>query len=223
MARSFGPEFFRFLGDLKRHNTREWFAANKDRYVKDVEAPMLQFIADVAPRLRTISRAFVVDPRRSGGSMFRIYRDTRFSSDKTPFKTWMAARFPHEARKQIEGVPGFYVHLDPEEAYGGGGVYHCDTAVLARIRRHIVDKPRAWEKVRASGVEIEGDRLTRPPAGFDPKHKYIDDLKRKDLYSLTEFTPASATRSGFIDRYIASCEHAAPLMEFLTKAIGLRW
>jgi uncharacterized protein (TIGR02453 family) len=223
VARRFSPEFFAFLRDLKKHNDREWFAANRQRYERDVEAPMLQFIADLAPRLRGISRAFVVDPRRSGGSMFRIYRDTRFSADKSPFKTWMAARFPHEARKQIESVPGFYLHLDPKECYGGGGVYHCDTSVLTKIRQHIVAKPRAWAKVLASGMEIEGDTLKRPPAGFDPGHRYIEDLKRKDLYSLTEFTPASATQAGFLDRYVESCERAAPLMAFLTKAIGLPW
>src|ERR1051326_3820497 len=103
MARHFGPEFFKFLRDLKRHNDRAWFADERERYVRDVEAPMLQFIADFAPRLRTISRAYVADPRRTGGSMFRIYRDTPFSPDKSPFKTWMAARFPHGARRQLRG------------------------------------------------------------------------------------------------------------------------
>src|SRR4051812_13621269 len=115
VATYFTPKFFTFLRALKGHNTREWFADHRARYVADVEAPMLQFIADFAPRLRTISRAYVVDPRRSGGSMFRIYRDTRFASDKSPFKTWAAARFAHEARKQVENVPAFYLHLQPKE------------------------------------------------------------------------------------------------------------
>src|ERR1051326_763965 len=184
---------------------------------------MLQFIADFAPRLRTISRAYVADPRRTGGSMFRIYRDTRFSHDKSPFKTWMAARFPHEARRKVEGVPGFYLHLDPKECYGGGGVYHLDTPVLTRIRRRIVDAPREWAAVLKTGLEIEGDTLTRPPAGFDPTHKYVEDLKRKDLYTMTEFTPAQAMEHDFLDRQVESCERAAPLMELLTRALGLRW
>ena len=223
MSVYFTPAFFKFLRDLKRHNDREWFAANRSRYVADVEAPMLQFIADFGLRLKKISPAFVADRRRMGGSMFRIYRDTRFSPDKSPFKTWMAARFPHEARKKMESVPGFYVHVGPAECFGGGGVYHTAMPALTRIRQHIVAAPKAWAAVRASGIEIEGDTLVRAPAGFDPAHEFIDDLKRKDLYTLTEFSEEDAASPRFLDRYTDTCERAAPLIAFLTKALGLRW
>ena len=120
-------------------------------------APMVQFITDFAPRLRKISRAYVADPRRRGGSMFRIYRDTRFSADKKPFKTWAAARFSHEAKKQLESVPEFYLHVGDDECYGGGGVYHLDMPALTKIRHAIVDAPKAWAAVRKTGIEIEGD------------------------------------------------------------------
>ncbi len=224
MAGHFSPAFFKFFRDLKRHNDREWFAAERARYTADVEAPMMQFITDVAPRLRAISRAFVANPRRTGGSMFRIYRDTRFSPDKSPFKLHMAARFAHEARKaSADNAPGFYLHLGPGESYGGGGVYHLETPAMTRIREHIVSRPKSWAQVLASGVEIEGDRLKRPPAGFDPSHKFVEDLKRKDLYSLREFTEADVVASDFLDRFTRACEQAAPLVEFLTKSLGLRW
>ena len=223
MATHFSPAFFKFLRDLKTHNEREWFAAERARYTADVEAPMLQFITDLAPRLRAISPAFVVDARRAGESLFRIYRDTRFSPDKSPFKTWMAARFAHEARRKVENVPGFYLHLEPRESYGGGGVYHLETPSLTRIREYLVATPKAWERVRKTGVEIQGDTLKRPPAGFDPSHKYIEDLKRKDLYVLDEFTERDVLSADFLDRYVETCERAAPLVEFLTKALGLRW
>jgi len=224
MSAHFSPAFFTFLRDLKKHNDRTWFADNKDRYVRDVEAPMLQFIGDFAPRLKKISPAYVADKRRMGGSMFRIYRDTRFSADKSPFKTHVAARFPHEARKKVEGVPAFYLHLDPKECYGGGGVYHIEMPALTRIRQHIVAAPGEWGAVLKSGVELEdGESLKRPPAGFDPKHKYIEDLKRKNIYTLAEFTPADAVKSTFLDQFVESCENAAPLIQFLTKALGLRW
>src|SRR5580765_3671675 len=108
----FSPALFTFLRQLKSHNTREWFADNKERYQRDVEAPMLQFVGDVGPRLRKISPALVADPRRTGGSMFRIYRDTRFSGDKTPYKTAAAARFPHEEWKRSSSAPGLYLHLE---------------------------------------------------------------------------------------------------------------
>ena len=223
MSGYFTPATFRFLRALKRHNDREWFLAHKAAYVADVEAPMMQFIIDFSDRLRKISRAYVADPRRNGGSMFRIYRDTRFSSDKRPFKTWAAARFPHEARKTVESVPAFYLHIEPGECYGGGGVYHIEMPALTRIRQRIVAEPRRWAAVLASPIEIEGDRLVRAPAGFDPTHRYIEDLKRKDLYSLTEFSERDVVAAGFLDRYTDACERAQPLMAFLTKALGLRW
>src|SRR5512145_135560 len=128
----FTPRLFAFLRDLKRHNDREWFAANRERYVADVETPMLEFISDFAPRLRAISPAYVADRRRMGGSMFRIYRDTRFAADKSPFKTNVAARFQHEARRKVQGVPAFYLSLAPGECEGGGGVYHTPMPVLTR-------------------------------------------------------------------------------------------
>jgi len=117
----FTRALFDFLRDLKKHNDRDWFAGNKNRYMQDVQDPFLQFIGDFAPRLKQISRAFVADKRKMGGSMFRIYRDTRFSPDKSPFKTWIAARFPHEARRKVEGgVPGFFLHIGPGDSFGGG-------------------------------------------------------------------------------------------------------
>ena len=184
---------------------------------------MRRFIEDFARPLRGISRAYVADPRRSGGSMFRIYRDTRFSADKAPFKTWAAARFAHERRKEVESVPPFYLHLGPEERIGGGGVYHIDMPALTRIRRQMIDSPARWAGVRETGLVIDGDTLTRPPAGFDPSHRFIEDLKRKDLYTMTAFTERQAMAGDFLDRYTDACERAAPLLEFLTKALGLRW
>src|SRR5579862_5228648 len=100
----FSPAFFKFLRDLKKHNDRAWFQDNRDRYVRDIEAPMLAFIADVGERLPKISRHLIADPRRSGGSMYRIYRDTRFSADKTPYKTWAAAHF--RLRTPAKDQPG---------------------------------------------------------------------------------------------------------------------
>jgi uncharacterized protein (TIGR02453 family) len=154
----FTPAFFAFLKDLKAHNDRAWFAANKARFVDDVETPMREFIEAFGGRLREISPAFVVDPRRIGGSMFRIYRDTRFSGDKSPFKTWMAARFRHRGPGEA-GLPGFYLHLAPDECYGGGGIYHTDARVVTQNRQHIVSSPRAWQAVRTS-ADVQGDRLS---------------------------------------------------------------
>ncbi len=223
MAAHFSPGFFRFLRDLKRHNDRAWFAANKDRYVAEVEAPMLRFIADVGERLPSVSRAFVADPRRSGGSMFRIYRDTRFSHDKSPYKTWAAAHFRHRSAGNDVAAPGFYVHLGPGECFTGGGIYHPDMPTLTRIRQHIVSDPRAWSAVKRARIEIEGESLTRAPAGFDPAHRFVDDLRRKDFYGGAEFAERQVTSAGFLDAFVESCREVSPLMKFLTAALGLRW
>jgi uncharacterized protein (TIGR02453 family) len=222
MARHFTPAFFTFLRDLKRHNDRAWFADNKARYIELVEAPMLQFIADFAPHLKNISRAFVADKRRMGGSMFRIYRDTRFAADKSPYKTWTAARFPHEARTKVEGVPAFFMHLGPGDSFGGGGVYHVNMPQLTKIRRAIVESPRDWAKVRAR-VDVQGDQLKRAPAGFSASHEHIDDLKRQNFFAMTKFTEDDVVANGFMDTFTAACERVAPLVQFQTKAMGLKW
>src|ERR1044071_1022002 len=101
----FAPAVFRFLGELHAHNERDWFNANKQRYERDVRDPILRFIADIGPRLQKISPHLVADPRPSGGSLFRIYRDTRFSKDKSPYKTHLGAHFFHEKSRPSAGVP----------------------------------------------------------------------------------------------------------------------
>ncbi len=223
MPSHFTPALFGFLRDIRKNNTREWFLENRDRYVKDVETPTLAFITDIGPRLRSVSRAVVADPRRTGGSMYRIYRDVRFSSDKSPYKSHVAATFAHEQRKAAPSVPGFYLHLEPGDSMGGGGIYHPDPSSLTRIRLAIVEDSAAWQRVRETGIELEGESLTRAPAGFDPKHRFIEDIRRKDFYALTPFTQREVCASDFVDRYVESCHRIAPLLAFQARALGLRW
>ena len=224
----FGRGLFRFLSDLKVNNDREWFAANKERYVSEVEEPMLHFIADLDRRLAKVSARFPTDARRSGGSMLRIYRDTRFSKDKSPYKTAVAAHFAHEAgkheaREKDMSVPGFYIHIEPGSTIGGGGIYHPDPISLGRIRDRIVDHPDEWKTVLRAKVTIEGESLKRPPAGYDPTHPFIEDIKRKDFYATTKFSDAEVCRPGFIDDFVKACGRTSPLLVFITKALGLRW
>lgn len=224
MPASFSPLLFRFLRQLKSHNDRAWFEANRERYATDVDAPMLQFIADIAPRLRSISRHIVVDPRRTGGSMYRIYRDTRFSGDKSPYKTHVAAHFAHESKKKsMPSVPGFYLHLEPGDMLGGGGIYHPDGPSLTRLRTAIVDDGKSWAAIKKLGLDIHGDALARAPTGFDPTHRFIDDLRRKDHYAIVPFTEADVCGANFIDRYADACERVAPLVAFIAKTLGLKW
>lgn len=219
----FDKGFFAFFRDLEKSNNRDWFNANKDRYVQHVQEPMLQFIDDLGARMSKINKNFVADPRPAGGSMFRIHRDTRFSKDKTPYKTWAAASFQHRSRAKDRHVPGFYLSLGPGECYGGGGIYHPDPPSLARIRDHIVAKPREWEAVLKHGIKIDGDSLKRAPSGYDPNHPFVEDLKRKDLYAGGAFTQTQVCSSRFLDLYVNECRRVSPLVQFVSAALGLPW
>jgi uncharacterized protein (TIGR02453 family) len=219
----FSPALFAFLRELKVHNDRDWFQANRERYAADVEGPMLGFIRDLAPGLASISTAFSVDPRRVGGSLYRIHRDTRFSPDKSPYKTHLAATFRHKDRKRVPSVPGFYLHLEPGDSMGGGGIYHPEPASLTRIRTAMVERPHDWTAVKKTGLAIEGASLIRAPAGFDASHRFIEDLRRKDLYALTPFSEDEVCSATFREQYLESCRTVAPLVSFITRALGLRW
>ena len=125
----FTPALFDFLAELAENNNRDWFQANRERYENDVREPMIEFIADFAERLETISQHMVADPRRSGGSMFRIYRDTRFSRDKSPYKTNVGAHFRHEVGREVHG-PGFYLHLQPGHVFAAAGIWRPDSSTI---------------------------------------------------------------------------------------------
>ena len=222
-----GPELFAFLRDLAENNNRDWFQANKQRYEDDVREPMLQLISDFAAPLREISRHFMTDPRRKGGSLFRIYRDTRFSKNKIPYKTNAAAQFRHKQGKDVH-APGFYLSLEPGAVYGGTGIWHPDSASLKTIREAIVAKPRAFKKTISGSAfketfELQGDSLKRAPKGFDPEHPLIEDLKRKDFVGMARFEEEDAIRPDFLERYVEVCRIGAPLTRFLTKALDLPW
>lgn len=221
--RHFSPDLFGFLRDLKSNNNRAWFEANKGRYESSVRQPMLRLIADLGGRLRTISPYFLADPRPAGGSMFRIHRDIRFSRDKSPYKTNVGAHFPHRTAGKDAHAPGFYLHLQPGNSFGGGGLWHPDAAALQKVRDRIVGRSKEWKAVRAGGIAIEGDSLKRVPAGYDANHPFAGDLKLKDFYVTAEFSEKDVCAADFADRYIQACRSAAPLVEFLTKALGLPW
>ena len=221
----FTPHLFDYLRDLRANNNRDWFQANKARYEQHVKEPLLQFIEDFRPELHSISGHFVADPRTNGGSMFRIYRDVRFSRDKSPYKTQAAAQFRHAAGKTVH-APGFYLHLAPDEVFAGVGLWHPDSATLGRIRDRIVANTGEWERAaRAPGFldvfDLTGDSLKRPPKGFDPDHPRVEDLKRKDHIASCWFDEEEATSPEFLEDFADACRAASPYMEFLTTAVGL--
>jgi uncharacterized protein (TIGR02453 family) len=223
----FSPELFRFLRDLKTHNNRPWFQAHKERYEQIVRNPLLDFIGELGPSLRRISPHIVVDNSPMGGSMFRIYRDTRFAKDKTPYKTAASAHFRTSRSKDVHS-PGYYLHPAPDEVFSGGGIWHPESAVLGQIRDYLAHHPASWkallkDKQFKKHCTLEGDKLQRPPKGYDPDHELIEYLKFKDFTTYTSFTEKDACSPNFMDRFVESCAAAAPLMEFLSKALLLPW
>jgi len=221
------PELFVFFRELKENNNRDWFQANKRRYEKQVREPLLQFIVDFGLRLPEISRHYVADARKSGGSLFRIYRDVRFSKDKTPYKTGAGIQFRHEVAKDVH-APGFYLHLEPDNVFIGGGIWHPDNKTLGKIRDAIVENPEKWEaaignKEFTSTFVLGGDSLKREPKGYDPEHPLIEDLKRKDFVASIELSEQDVCQPDFIDQYTEMCKKQAPFIRFLTEAVGLAW
>jgi uncharacterized protein (TIGR02453 family) len=221
----FQPSLFKFLRDLAKNNKREWFLSNKERYETDVKLPLLHFIADFAPRLDRISPHFLADPRPSGGSMFRIHRDTRFSKDKRPYKTHAAAQFRHESGRDVH-APGFYLHLEPGNVFAGVGLWHPDGGTQRAVRDAMVEHQVKWQRAIGGRTfkerfEVGGDSLKRPPRGYDADHLLIDYLKLKDFVAFTRFTERDASGADFLNRYSAAMRTAKPMMEFLTRAVGL--
>ncbi len=224
-TRHFTPATFTFLKDLAANNDRDWFTANKQRYVNKVQEPALEFITDFGTRLHKISPHFTADARVVGGSLFRIHRDTRFSKDKTPYKENTGVQFRHEAAKDAH-APGYYLHIQPGECFAGVGLWRPETKVAYAIREHIAERPAEWKKAahgkRFTDVfELGGDSLLRPPKGFDPDHPYIDDLKRKDFIASTRLSQRSITSEGFVDEFAKMCRAATPFMRFLCEAVGV--
>ena len=222
MPAHFTSDLFQFLSDLEANNNRDWFNANKQRYESSCRDPMLRFIADFEPKLREISPHFVADPRPSGGSMFRIYRDTRFSNDKSPYKTNIAAHFPHVDSGKVTSTPGYYITLSPGECYAGAGLWRPDPLALAKVREAIVTDPESWSGI-AGKLSHGEDTLARPPRGFDPNHPFIEDIKRKSFVMGVAFADEQVSAQDFLDTFAATCRNFTPLMQFLSLAVGIAW
>ena len=216
---SFTPGLFAFLRDLAANNDREWFAANKGRYVAEVQEPALAFVEDVGMRLGEVSRHLVADARTTGGSLFRIYRDIRFSKDKTPYKTHVGIQFRHERTRDVH-APGFYLHLEPGSVFVACGIWHPDRDTLHAIRTAIAARPPRWTAVIEEPAfrrrfRLGGESLKRAPAGFDPEHPLIEELKRKDFIAVADLSETDAVAGGFLDHFVGLCGEADGFMRFL--------
>jgi uncharacterized protein (TIGR02453 family) len=240
MTAYFTDKTFRFQRALGRNNSREWFAAHKDDYEQHLRQPFLRLIGDLQAPLATISTHFRADPKPMGGSLFRIHRDTRFSNDKTPYKTWAGARFFHERTKvaavdatlQRPGhgieAPSFYLHIFPGDCFIGGGLWHPEPATQRRIRDFIVENPGAWKKaVHAPAFrrkyDLHAESLARPPRGYPADHELIEDLKRKNFVAMAALDDATVTGPRLLKAVTDGLRGCAPLIDYLCAALDLEF
>lgn len=223
--RAFSSALFGFLRELRENNDRAWFSANRARYQDVVQEPALEFIQRFAPELRRISPHFRADPRPVGGSLFRIHRDVRFSKDKSPYKTSVGIHFRHAAARDAH-APGFYLHLEPGESFVGVGIWRPDSAAARKVREAIGADPKRWRaatrgKAFAGAFRFGGESLKRPPAGFDPDHPLIDDLKRKDFIAMAPLSQRAVTSERFLGEFSSLCGTGSPFVRLLCEALDV--
>lgn len=223
--RSFTPESIRFLAELRDNNNRDWFQANKPRYEEQVLDAALNFIQAMQEPLADFAPHFTAIPKRMGGSLMRVYRDTRFAKVKVPYKTNIGIQFRHERARDAH-APGYYVHVDPDEVFIGAGMWRPAPDALRAIRERIVAKPAEWLRARDDSnfrrhFELSGEALSRPPRGYDKAHPLIEDIKRKDFIAIKNMPLDDALSSGFRKKVETAFRTATPYMRFLCKAVNV--
>ena len=221
---SFPEETIKFFLQLEGNNNRDWFTAHKQDYIDYVQQPSLAFIKTMGERLLTISPGMVYDTRTNGsGSLMRLYRDVRFSPDKTPYKNNLGIVFWEGEGKKAEN-PGFYFHVAPNGMGFYTGMYGFSKEMLAAYRAAVVDQElgdeleRAIEAVRSEGYQVGGEHYKRVPRGFDPDHPRADLLKYNTLHAwIMDLDPLLMTQPGFMDMAFVHWQKMAPLHRWLVK------
>jgi len=214
-----------FLEQLAANNDRVWFGQNKARYEEQVLDIALRFIQSMQDPLSQIAPHFTAIPQRVGGSLMRVYRDTRFAKNKLPYKTNIGIQFRHQQAKDVHS-PGYYVHIDPERVFVGVGMWRPDADSLRMIRERIVAKPAEWTGALADAkfrrhFELGGESLSRPPRGFDKNHALIDDIKRTSFIAVRDLNVEDCLAPQFQRKVEASFAAATPFMQFLCKAVDV--
>jgi uncharacterized protein (TIGR02453 family) len=214
---------FGFLNELRSNNDRDWFASNKFRYESDVLHPALEFVQQMKPRLSRHSRYLSAVAKRVGGSIMRIYRDTRFSKDKTPYKTNLGIHFRHSLGGDVH-APGLYVHIEPGACFLAAGIWMPPAEPLQMIRQSILESPTEWKRTKnnknfRSHFQLEGESLKTAPRGIPKDHPEIADLRRKSFAGMMYITDEQVTDTSFVEFADRALLTARPLMKFLCDAL----
>jgi uncharacterized protein (TIGR02453 family) len=217
----FPQEMIQFFRGLKRNNRREWFQPRKHLFDQHVKAPMLELVAALNTQLARFAPDYVTDPTKA---IFRIYRDTRFSADKTPYKTHVAAWFRRRGPKDVH-LGGFYFSVSANEIEVAGGLYHPPPETTLLVRTHISETYPELRKIianrKALGLmgELQGDELTRAPKGFDPRHPAAGLIKKKDWILDAMLDPALATKPNLYREIADRFRVITPLLEYLNRPL----
>ncbi len=218
----FPKEGIRFLKGLKKNNTRLWFEAHKSEYEAYVKLPMQSLIVALQPHFRRFDPDIEVDPKRS---LFRIYRDVRFSNDKSPYKTHVAAHFVRRGKAKGTEGSGYYLHIEPGEVFLGAGIYMPDGEQLKKIRRGIVDRPEEFlaiiraKSFRRTFGKLEGEKLQRIPQGYPTDHPMAQWLRYKQFFVYVEWPEEKSHSASFVTIVAKVFEEAAPLVGFLNDSL----
>ncbi|HMV65895.1 MAG TPA: TIGR02453 family protein [Myxococcota bacterium] len=218
---AFSPALFDYLADLAENNDRTWFQSHRDRYERLVKADALSFIAALAPRMAEITTSIRVDPK----ALFRIHRDTRFSHDKSPYKTHVGLHFRHTDADHVH-TPGFYLHLEPSGCFFACGIWQPDPPTLLRLRQRMVDDADGWAAVRASvppDLTWESEALQRPPRGFPKDHVHDATLRLKSLVVSRSVPRDDVVADDLPERFTAWSRAGAPLLADLCRTLDLAW
>lgn len=228
MPAYFTDASFKFLRALARHNSREWFQAHRSDYELHVREPFQRLLTDLQPALARISSHYRSEPKGNGGSLFRIHRDTRFASDKSPYKNWQGARLFHARGKQVE-APAFYLHLQPGACFVAAGVWHPQPETLRRIRHFLVDNPDGWKAV-AHGAAFrrkfdldDSEMLTRMPRGFPDGFPFAEDLRRKNFAAFRSLDDATMTSPRLRTSLETDLAALAPFVDYLCASLDLEF
>ena len=228
MANYFTPATFRFLRSLARHNERAWFHAHRDDYERHVREPFLRLVGDLQAPLAGVSTHYRADPRPAGGSLFRIHRDTRFSGDKAPYKTWQGARLFHERRREVP-APSFYLHVEPGGCFVGAGLWHPETPTRRRVRQFILDNPAGWlaatqaPAFRRKFDLDDSEMLARMPAGFPPDSPLATDLRRRNFVALRTLDEDLVAGPRLLATLSRDLPALAPFVDYLCAALDLEF
>jgi uncharacterized protein (TIGR02453 family) len=218
----FPKEGLQFLKKLKRNNKRTWFESHKHEYEEYLKLPMQSFIFSLQPHFQSFAPEFDLSPKRS---IFRIYRDIRFSNDKTPYKTHIAAHFVLRGKEKGFVGSGYYFHIEPGEVFIGGGIYMPGSDQLKGIRRAIVQHSDEFlsilndRRFKKQFGKLEGNRLQRVPKGYDETHLLADWLKLKQFFVGKSLAESSCYKTSLVETIAAVCKDAAPLVRFLNRAV----